>query len=119
VVARKSPDSPANRPVEEKAAMVAAAAGTGSLTERREPAGRFSVATRGVGVPLSGTGATPVRKRPTSSAGRSFHAASNPAATSIVATPASIAPRRPMRAAIKCSPSSVMIVPAAKIAKRW
>ena len=41
--------------------------------------------------------ATPVRKRPTSSAGRSFHAASNPEATIIVATPASIAHRRPMR----------------------
>ena len=61
--------------------------------------------------------ATPVRKRPMSSAGRSFHAASNPAATIIVATPASIAPRRPMRAAMNRSPSSVMIVPAAKIAK--
>jgi hypothetical protein len=39
VVARKSPDSPANRPFAEKPARVAAAAGTGSLTGRREPAG--------------------------------------------------------------------------------
>jgi hypothetical protein len=33
VVARKSRDSPANRPLAEKAPMVAAAAGTASLTE--------------------------------------------------------------------------------------
>jgi hypothetical protein len=53
VVARKSPDSPANRPFAAKAARVAAAAGTGSLTLCREPAGFFPVA--GVpGAPVSG-----------------------------------------------------------------
>ena len=39
VVARKSPDSPANRPLAEKAARVPAAAGTGSRALRRGPAG--------------------------------------------------------------------------------
>jgi hypothetical protein len=39
VVARKSPDSPANRPFAAKAARVPAAAGTGSRTVRRGPAG--------------------------------------------------------------------------------
>jgi hypothetical protein len=41
----------------------------------------------------------------------------HPAAIIIVATPPSIAPRRPKRAVMKRSPSSVMIVPPAKIAK--
>ena len=64
VVARKSPDSPANRPFAEKAARVPAAAGTGSLTLRREPAGFFSVA--GARAP-----ARPSPARPTSRSARS------------------------------------------------
>jgi len=39
VVARNSPDSPANSPFAANAAIVAAAAGTGSVTDRREPVG--------------------------------------------------------------------------------
>jgi hypothetical protein len=56
VVARKSPDSPANRPLAEKAARVPAAAGTGSRTLLREPAGLFSVA----GAPVSGAAHSPI-----------------------------------------------------------
>jgi hypothetical protein len=51
-----SPDSAANRPFAEKAARVPAAAGTGSLTLRRAPAGFFSVA----GAPVSGAAHKPI-----------------------------------------------------------
>jgi hypothetical protein len=82
VVARKSPDSPANRPVAEKAAMVAAAAGTGSRTARGEPAGRLSVAARGAGAPVSGAAATPIRATAPSArtGGRARSAAASPTA---------------------------------------
>ena len=52
-------------------------------------------------VPAASPTATPVIKRPTSSPGRAFHAASKPAAAIIVATAPSITPRRPARAAMK------------------
>ncbi len=55
--------------------------------------------------------------RPISNPGRPFHTASTPIATIIVATAASIVPRRPIRAAMELSRSSMAIVPAAKIAK--
>jgi hypothetical protein len=70
----------------------------------------------GIATPAASPIATPVRKRPISNPGRSFQAASSAAATIIVPTPPSIAPRRPRRATMKRSPSSVLIVPAAKIA---
>ena len=60
---------------------------------------------------------TPVSTRPISSPGRSFHAASTPTATIIIATAASIVPRRPIRAAMALSRCSTAIVLAAKIAK--
>ena len=60
---------------------------------------------------------TPVTSRPISSPGRSFHAASTPMASIIVATAASIMPRRPMRAAMALSRCSTPIVLPAKIAK--
>jgi hypothetical protein len=53
VVARKSPDSPANRPFAEKAARVPAAAGIGSLTLLREPVGL-------AGAPVSGAAHKPI-----------------------------------------------------------
>ena len=55
MVARKSPDSPANKPFAAKAARVPAAAGTGSLTLRREPAGVFCLC-----APVSGTAHKPI-----------------------------------------------------------
>ena len=67
-------------------------------------------------VPAASPTDTPVIRRPMSSPGSAFHAASNPAATIIVATAPSITPRRPMRAAMKRTDSSAAIVPAAKIA---
>ena len=67
-------------------------------------------------VPAARPTATPVIKRPTSSPGSAFHAASNAAATIIVATAPSMTPRRPTRAAMKRTDNSVAIVPAAKIA---
>ena len=60
---------------------------------------------------------TPVISRPISSPGRSFHAASTPAATIIVATETSIVPRRPIRAAMELSRCRMTIVLPAKIAK--
>ena len=60
---------------------------------------------------------TPVTTRPISSPGRSFHAASTPTATIIVATEASIVPRRPIRPATALSRCSTAIVLPAKIAK--
>ena len=60
VVARMSPDSPANRPDAAKAAIVPAAAGTGSRTRRTGPAGRSLAAARGAGAPVSGAPATPM-----------------------------------------------------------
>ena len=60
VVARKSPASPANRPLAAKAARVPAAAGTGSLAGR-EPSGRFVRHGARVGVPVSGTNRRPSR----------------------------------------------------------
>jgi hypothetical protein len=57
-----------------------------------------------------------VSRRPISSPGRSFHAASNTAATIIVATALNIVPRRPMRTTTRRSASKVAIVPPAQIA---
>jgi hypothetical protein len=59
---------------------------------------------------------TPVSSRPISSPGRSFHTASTPTATIIIATAPSIMPRRPIRAAMELSRCSVAIVLPAKIA---
>ncbi|MHB8693490.1 MAG: hypothetical protein ACYDHH_19815 [Solirubrobacteraceae bacterium] len=67
-------------------------------------------------VPAARPTATPVIKRPISSPGSAFHAASQPAATIIVATAPSITPRRPARATMKRTYSNAAIVPAAKIA---
>jgi hypothetical protein len=78
---------------------------------RRRNSMRYGMAT-----PAASPTATPVSRRPTNSPGRSFHAASTPTATIIEATPPSIMPRRPMRATMNRSPSSVRIVPPAKIA---
>ena len=60
---------------------------------------------------------TPVTSRPISSPGRSFHAASTAMASIIVATAASIMPRRPRRAAMELSHCRTPIVLPAKIAK--
>ena len=68
-------------------------------------------------MPAASPTATPVTSRPISRPGRSFQAASTPTATIIVATAASIVPRRPIRAAMELSRSSTAIVLAAKIAK--
>ena len=70
-----------------------------------------------IAVPAASPTATPVISRPISNPGRPFHTASIPIATIIVATAASIVPRRPIRAAMELSRSSMAIVPAAKIAK--
>lgn len=78
---------------------------------RRRDSMRYGIAT-----PAPSPTATPVNRRPTSSPGRSFQAASSPAAI-IVTTAASITPRRPARAARELTPSSVAIAPTAKIAK--
>ena len=59
---------------------------------------------------------TPVRRRPSSSPGNAFHAASSPAATIIIAAEASITPRRPMRSAMNGTAISAAIVLAAQIA---
>jgi hypothetical protein len=67
-------------------------------------------------VPEASPTATPVSRRPASNPGRSFHAASSTAAAIIVATAASITPRRPMRAPIAGTASNAAIVPPAKIA---
>ena len=67
-------------------------------------------------IPATSPTAMPVMKRPTSSPGRSFHAASKTAAPIIVATAASITPRRPIRRARAGTASNAAIVPAAKIA---
>jgi len=67
--------------------------------------------------PAASPTATPVSRRPSSSPGRSFHAASTPMATIIIATAPSIMPRRPRRIVRKLSLRSVAIVPPAKIAK--
>jgi hypothetical protein len=68
-------------------------------------------------VPAASPTDTPVISRPTSSPGRSFQTASTPTATIIVATAASMVPRRPIRAAMELSRCSTMIVLPAKIAK--
>jgi hypothetical protein len=70
-----------------------------------------------IAVPAASPTATPVIRRPISNPGRSFHAASTAIATIIVATAASITPRRPIRATTELSLRSMAIVPAAKIAK--
>lgn len=67
-------------------------------------------------VPPASPTAAPVIKRPMSSPGRSFHAASKPAAAIIVATAPSITPRGPARAAMKRTDNNAAIVPPAKIA---
>jgi hypothetical protein len=58
VVARKSPASPANRPLAAKAASVPAAAGAGSRTE---PDAAGFAAAGGVGVPVLGTNLSPAK----------------------------------------------------------
>jgi hypothetical protein len=70
-----------------------------------------------IAVPAASPTATPVTTRPISSPGRSFHAASTPIATIIVATAPIIVPRSPIRAAMELSRSSMAIVLPAKIAK--
>jgi hypothetical protein len=70
-----------------------------------------------IAVPAASPTDTPVSTRPISSPGRSFHAASTPTAIIIIATEASIVPRRPIRAAMALSRSRTAIVLAAKIAK--
>jgi hypothetical protein len=70
-----------------------------------------------IAVPAASPTDTPVSTRPISSPGRSFHAASTPTATIIIATAASIVPRRPIRAAMALSRCNTAIVLAAKIAK--
>ena len=60
---------------------------------------------------------TPVITRPISSPGSAVQAASTPTATIIVATEASIVPRRPIRPVMELSRSRTAIVLAAKIAK--
>ena len=67
-------------------------------------------------MPATSPTATPVIRRPSSRPGSAFHAASNPAEAIMVATAASITPRRPMRAAIEGTDTSAAIVPQAKIA---
>ncbi len=68
-------------------------------------------------MPAASPTATPLTSRPISSPGKSFHTASTPIATIIVATAASITPRRPIRATMALSHRSIAIVLAAKIAK--
>jgi hypothetical protein len=70
-----------------------------------------------IAVPAASPTDTPVTSRPISSPGRSFHAASTPTATIIVATAPSIVPRRPIRAAMELSRCKMAIVLPAKIAK--
>ena len=69
-----------------------------------------------IAVPAAIPTATPVSRRPRSSPGSAFHAASSPAATIVVATAASITRRRPMRSAMNGTAISAAIVPAAQIA---
>ncbi len=69
-----------------------------------------------IAVPAAIPTANPVSRRPSSSPGSAFQAASSPAAAIIVATAASITPRRPMRAAMNGTAISAAIVPAAQIA---
>ena len=58
----------------------------------------------------------PVMKRPTSSPGRCLPRREHDGRPIIVATAASITPRRPIRLAMAGTASSAAIVPAAKIA---
>ena len=92
--------------------MVLARATDAFGSARRRNSTRYVIAG-----PAASPTATPVSARPISSPGRSFHAASTPIATIIIATAASIMPRRPIRAVTALSRCSVAIVPAAKIAK--
>ena len=69
-----------------------------------------------IAVPAASPTDTPVSRRPRSRPGSAFHAASSPAATIIVATAASITPRRPMRSAMNGTAISAAIVLAAQIA---
>jgi hypothetical protein len=92
--------------------MVLARTGEAFGSARRRNSMRYVIA-----VPAASPTDTPVISRPISSPGRSFHAASTPIATIMVATAASIVPRRPMRAAMELSRCSRAIVLAAKIAK--
>jgi hypothetical protein len=68
-------------------------------------------------IPAASPTDTPATSRPISSPGRSFHAASTAMASIIVATAASIMPRRPIRAATALSRCNTAIVLPAKIAK--
>jgi hypothetical protein len=79
---------------------------------RRRSSTRYVMA-----IPAASPTDTPVTTRPISSPARSFHAASTPTASIIVATAASIMPRRPRRAAMELSRCSTAIVLPAKIAK--
>jgi hypothetical protein len=67
-------------------------------------------------VPAARPTANPVISRPTSRPGSAFHATRTVADTIIVASAASITPRRPMRSAMKGTTIRVAIVPAAQIA---
>ncbi len=67
-------------------------------------------------VPAASPTDTPVSRRPSSRPGSAFHAASTAAAAIIVATEASITPRRPMRWAMNGTAISAAIVLAAQIA---
>jgi hypothetical protein len=63
-------------------------------------------------VPATSPTARPVMKRPISNPGNAFHAARSTAAPIIVATAASITPRRPIRLATAGTASKAAIVPA-------
>ena len=69
-----------------------------------------------VAVPAASPTDTPVITRPTSNPGRAFQTAITAAAAIIVATPPSIAPRRPIRATTTRSQSKATIAPHAKTA---
>ena len=92
--------------------MVLARTGDAFGSARRRSSMRYVIA-----VPAASPTDTPVISRPMSSPGRSFHAASTPTATIIVATETSIEPRRPIRATMALSRCSTTIVLPAKIAK--
>jgi len=69
-----------------------------------------------VAVPAASPTDMPVSTRPTKSPGSDFQAASKAAATIIVATAPSIAPRRPTRATTTRSKINAAIAPPAKTA---
>jgi hypothetical protein len=91
--------------------IVRAAIGDAFGSARSRSSMRYVIA-----VPAANPTATPVSRRPTSRPGNSFHATSTPAATIIVATEASITPRRPMRSTMNGTAISAAIVLRAQIA---